>query len=188
MESLRPVVNRDLQRHGDQGLPFARSALARGLAFYGGWLLLADPRLPVTPVLLADLAAGVPAAAAATWASLRLLPPTAGRIRYGALVRLVWRLLSQSVVSGIDVARRTLSPRLSLQPGYLTYPTRLPPGPGRAVFGALTGLMPGTLPVGTDAAGRLVYHCLDVMQPVAESLAIDETLLLQVLGQDDGHR
>lgn len=166
----------------------ARSALARGLALYGFWLLLADPRLPVTPELLADLAVGIPAAAGATWASLRLLPPTAGRMRYGALIRLVWRLLSQSILSGVAVARCVFSPRLSLQPGYLIYPTRLPLGPGRAVFGALTSLMPGTLPVGTDTAGRLVYHCLDVTQPVAESLAIDERLLLRVLGEDDGHR
>ncbi len=173
---------------GDERLIFARSALTRGIGFYGCWLLLADPRLPVTTELLADLAVGVPAAVAATWSSLHLLPPTVGRMRYGALARLIWRLLSQSVVSGGDVARRALSPRLSLQPGYLTYPTRLPPGPGRAVFGALTSLMPGTLPVGTDAAGRLVYHCLDVTQPVAGSLAIDETLLLRVLGEDDGHR
>ena len=44
----------------------------------------------------------------------------------------------------------------------------------------MTSLMPGTLPVGTDAKDALVYHCLDMDQPVAANLTRDESLLTRV--------
>jgi multicomponent Na+:H+ antiporter subunit E len=155
------------------------AALSRGAGFLVFWLLLAGP----DP---ADLAAGVFAAAAATWTSLRLLPPSGRRLGYAALVRLAWRFRQQSLIGGWDVARRALDPRLPLRPGFITYPVRIPPGTARHVFGALTSALPGTLPAGVDAHGALVYHCLDVEQPVAAQLAIDEELLLRVLGETDG--
>ena len=132
------------------------------------------------PDLVADLAVGLLAAAAATWVSLRLSPPTPGRLRFGALARFALHFVWQSVVAGVDVARRAFDPRLPLKPGYLAYPVRLPPGPARSTFGAVTSLMPGTLPVGTDVNGALVYHCLDMDQPVAANLARDEALLTRV--------
>lgn len=162
-----------------------RTALLRGSAFFGFWLLLARPAAGAWgPGAWTDLAVGLLAAALATWASMRLLAPGTGRIRYQPLLRLAGRFLWQSLVAGIDVARRAFDPRLPLNPGYLAYPVRLPEGPQRATFGALTSLMPGTLPVGTDAEGALVYHCLDLAQPVASSLARDEALMAQILGGD----
>ena len=85
-------------------------------------------------------------------------------------------------MGGVDVARRALSVRLPLRPGFVVYPVRLPPGPARNVFGALTSALPGTLPSGSDDRGALIYHCLDVGQPVAAQLAIDEGLLIRALG------
>ena len=155
------------------------AALSRGAGFLIFWLLLAGP----DPV---DLAVGVFAAAAATWTSLRLLPPSGRRLGYAALVQLAWRFRQQSLIGGWDVARRALDPRLPLRPGFITYPVRIPPGPARHAFGALTSALPGTLPAGVDDHGTLVYHCLDVEQPVAAQLAIDEELLLRVLGETDG--
>jgi multicomponent Na+:H+ antiporter subunit E len=61
---------------------------------------------------------------------------------------------------------------------------RIPDGPRRAAFGAFTSLMPGTLPVGTDRDGSLVYHCLDLEQPITASLARDEALVTDVQGGD----
>ena len=164
-----------------------RAALLRGLGFFGFWLLLAKPSAGTWPPAgWTDGAVALLAAALATWTSLRLLPPGAGRIRYGALFRLVGRFLWQSLVAGIDVARRVFDPRLPLKPGYLAYPVRLPDGPRRAAFGALTSLMPGTLPVGDDADGALVYHCLDLDQPVASGLARDEALMTEASGGEPG--
>lgn len=172
------------------GAPWARAALSRGLVLFGCWLLLTGPRAfqaPWTPADLApDLAVGLLATAAALWVSLRLLPPSPRPIRYWALIRLVAHVLGQSMVAGLNVARRVFDPRLPIQPGFLAYPVRIPEGPARSAFGALTGLVPGTLPVGTDAHDALVYHCLDISQPVAAELTSDEDLFIRVRGGRDG--
>ena len=152
-----------------------RAAMVRGAGFFGFWLLLIGPDL-------ADLVVGLFAAAAATWTSLRLLPPGDGRLRYAALARLALRFGQESIIGGVDVARRALSVRLPLRPGFVVYPVRLPPGPACNAFGALTSVLPGTLPAGVDDHGALLYHCLDVEQPVAAQLAIDEGLLIRALG------
>lgn len=158
-----------------------RSALGRWALLFGFWLLLAGPWDGASwREALPDLAVGLLAGSLATWVSLRLLPPTPERIRYGALLRLASQFLGKSIVAGFDIARRAFDPRLPLRPGYLDYPVRIPPGPDRAAFGALTSLTPGTLAVGSDEKDHLVYHCLDLDQPNAASLASDEALLLRI--------
>jgi multicomponent Na+:H+ antiporter subunit E len=161
-----------------------RVAFARGCGFMGFWLLLAGPSLSETAAagMAADLLIGLLASAVATGVSLRLLPPASGRLRVVALARFAGHFVWQSVVAGFDVARRAFDPRLPLKPGYVAFPTRLPPGTGRGAFGAITSSVPGTLAVGTDLAGNLVYHCLDLDKPVAASLARDEALLRRVRG------
>jgi multicomponent Na+:H+ antiporter subunit E len=152
----------------------------------GFWLLLAGPVLSEMTAtgfsagMAPDLVIGLSASALATWVSLRLLPPASERLRVGALVRFAGHFMWQSVVAGFDVARRAFDPRLPLKPGYVAFPTRFAPGTGRAAFGAITSLMPGTLPLGTDQNDNLIYHCLDLDQPVAASLARDEALLRRV--------
>ena len=161
----------------------AWAAVARAAGLFGFWLLLARPggsTADWTSGLAADLLVGLLAAAAATWVSLRLLPPAPGRLRWPALLRFALHFLWQSVVSGVDVARRAFAPSLPLKLGFLAYPVRLPTEAGRTAFGAITSLMPGTLPVGTDAHDALIYHCLDTNQPVAANLARDEALLTRV--------
>ncbi len=171
----------------------ARSALLRWAGLFGFWLLLSGPGgadgqgLANGAEIAADLAVGLLAAAAATWVSLRLLPPGPGRVRPGALIRLTRRFLWQSVVAGIYVARLAFTPRLALRPGWLHYQVKIRPGPGRATFGALTGLVPGTLPVGPGPGDTLVYHCLNPSQPVAEGLAEDEALLIEAQGEGRTH-
>jgi multicomponent Na+:H+ antiporter subunit E len=127
------------------------------------------------------LTVGLCTAGAATWASLRLLPPSPRRLRLGALLALGLRFLWQSVVAGWDVARRALDPRLPVRPGFRTYPVGFPPGPGRNLFRTLTSLLPGTVPAG-DRGGALLYHCLDTEQPVTSQLAAEEAALVRALG------
>jgi multicomponent Na+:H+ antiporter subunit E len=143
------------------------------------WLLL-------TGAAPADLPVGAIAAVLAARASLRLLPPGKRRARPGALARIALRLLGQSILAGADVARRALSLRPSLRPGLVSHPMRLPPGPARDAFGALTSLLPGTVPCGLDERGALLVHCLDVGQPVAAQLTADEARLASALGERDG--
>lgn len=86
-------------------------------------------------------------------------------------------------MGGMEVARRVLSVRLPLRPGFVVYPVRLSPGPACNAFSTLTSMLPGTLPAGIDDHGALLYHCLDVEQPVAAQLAIDEGLLICALSE-----
>jgi multicomponent Na+:H+ antiporter subunit E len=133
---------------------------------------------------IADLPVGVAAAAAAAWTSLRLLPPSRSKARPIALAALILRVLRQSIVSGTEVAWRALDPRLPLHPGFIAYPLRLPEGGARSAFCALSSLLPGALPTGTDANGALLVHCLDVNQPVAANLAAEETSFMGAAGHD----
>jgi multicomponent Na+:H+ antiporter subunit E len=154
----------------------AARVLLRAVAFLALWLVLAG----ADPV---DLVAGAVAVVAATWASLRLLPPGSARVSPAALARLALRFACQSVIAGADVARRAFDPRLPLRPGFVRYPVRFPPGPARNAFTALTSLLPGTVPAGEER-GQLLYHCLDLDQPVASQLAAEEAALSRALGHD----
>jgi multisubunit Na+/H+ antiporter MnhE subunit len=165
-----------------------RAVLLRGLGLLGFWLLLAAPD---PAAVAAEPAAAVPdlflalsATVIATWVSLRLLPPRPQPLRLGPLLLLGWRFLAQSVAAGIDVARRVLDPRLPIQPGLVVYRPRLPDPHQQAVLATLSSATPGTLAVGTDAEGSLIYHVLDTRLPIADGLAEDDRLLRRVYGQD----
>jgi len=148
---------------------------ARAVFFFIFWLILYGLESSGLPV-------GIAAAIAAAWVSTRLLPPRGGGLRAIALARMVLRFPFQSITAGIDVARRALDPRLPLRPGFLVYRSRLPSGPMQNSFCTIVGLLPGTLPSGSDENGNLVIHCLDMAQPVAEQLAAEEAELGRVFG------
>lgn len=154
-----------------------RSALTRGAGFLAFWVVLIG-------TAWADLAAGVVAAALATWASVWLLPPGSWRVRPLALLAFAPRFIWESLVAGGDVALRALDPRLPIRPGFVRYPLGLPRGPARNAFTAISSLLPGTVPAGDDGESVL-YHCLDMEQPVMEQLAANEAALAPAL---DGAR
>ena len=151
-----------------------RTALVRALLFFALWLALMPSVKPV------DLAVGLVATIAATWTSLFLLPPSAGTLRIGALLAYLPRFLWQSMRAGIDIARRALHPRMPLRAGFVSCPTRLPPGRARNEFKSFTSLLPGSVPCGEEP-DAIVYHCLDTSQPVAEQTAAEERALAKVL-------
>jgi multicomponent Na+:H+ antiporter subunit E len=151
------------------------SAALRSTGFLLVWLILAGSNP-------ADLPAGVAAALAATWVSLRLTSPHHGKIlRPLKTVQFVLRFLIQAVVAGTDVAWRALDPRLPLQPGFVTFQSRLSAGGEREAFCAITSLLPGTLSAGESADG-LIIHCLDASQPVTAQLAAEEERFIEMLG------
>lgn len=125
---------------------------------------------------------GALAAAAATWSSMRLLPPGEFRVRWPLLLTMLPRFLWHGLVAGIDIARRAFDPRLPLQPGYIAYPVKFRHSDARNAFAAMTSLLPGTVPC-ADEDGVLIYHCLDVSQPVAAQLAADEARLARVIAE-----
>jgi len=145
----------------------------RAGAFFVLWVVL----IGTSP---SDLIAGVLVAAAATWTSIALLPPGPQRVRLIGMLPLIPHFLWKSVIAGWDVARRALDPRLPLHTGFVSYPAQFR-GPARNAFASYTSLLPGTLPVEDDGE-TLLYHCLDIDQPVAAELASEETALVQVIG------
>ncbi len=149
--------------------------VARGAGFLGFWVIL-------TGFNPADLLVGVLAAAIATWASLRLLPPGLWSLRPIALARFGLRFLGHSIVAGVDVARRVFDPRLPLRPGYIVYRPHLAPGIMQNAFCTETSMIPGTLPSGSDENGALVIHCLDIDQLVVVQLTLEEELFAKALG------
>jgi multicomponent Na+:H+ antiporter subunit E len=151
------------------------SAISRATGFFGFWLVL-------TGADAGDLAAGLVATVAATWASLRLMPAQQWGLRPIKLAEFALHFLRQSIVAGVDVALRALDPRLPLQPGFVVYPARLPPGMKLDTFCAIMSLLPGTLPCGPAEGDGLTIHCLDVTQPVVEQLAAEEALFMRALG------
>ena len=145
----------------------------RACAFLALWVVLigAGP---------GDLVVGVFTAAAATWVSVRLLSPGTIPLRPMAVPSLALRFAWMSVVAGWDIARRALDPRLPVRPGFVVYPVGFARGPMRNVFTTLTSLLPGSVPAGEDG-DALLYHCLDVEQPVAAQLAAEEAVLSRAL-------
>ena len=155
------------------------AVLARAACFVGLWLVLAGPDI-------ADLPAILIAAGAATWASLRLLPPQGFRLAPVAATVLALRFIRQSMVAGVDVSWRALMPRMTLRPGLVEWRPVLPPGQRRNAFCSLMSLLPGSLPAGPDEAGAIVIHCLDVTQPVAQQMTAEEALFIRATG--GGHQ
>ena len=134
----------------------------------------------------ADLPAGIVAAIAATWVSVYLLTLSDADLSLPAMLKFALHFFYQSVVAGVDVARRALDPRLPLQPGYVSFPCRLSKGPARSTFCTLASLLPGTVPVTANDSGVVLVHCLDVNQPVVAQLTADEQLFRRVLGEERG--
>jgi len=170
----------------DSGPPALRRSvrllrvLLRTAIFAAIWLLM----LP--SLKTGDLATGAIAVAAASWASLRLRPPEAGALRLGLLPGLALHFIGESVRAGVDVARRALGARVRVRPGFIECPLDFPPGLARNRFASFTSLLPGTVACG-DRNGELVYHCLDVAEPVLEQLWAEEKRLALVLVAGRSH-
>jgi multicomponent Na+:H+ antiporter subunit E len=156
----------------------APAVLLRAGGFLALWLMLAG-------AALADLPAAAVAVIAATWVSLRLAPPAGPGISLPDLAMLLLRFPGQSLMAGIDVARRAFDPRLPLNVGTIAYASRLPEGPARDAFTAYASLMPGTVPASADTGEDILIHCLDVSQPVAAQIAQEEARFIRMLGYRD---
>lgn len=103
---------------------------------------------------------GVPAVIAATIISLKLsdnLPPKLSAV--GTLY-FIYLFIRESIIGGIDVARRTLSPKLHIKPGFERYRLNINDPYGRLIFINCISLLPGTL--AADLDGEYVdLHMLD---------------------------
>lgn len=106
----------------------------------------------------------------ATLASLLLVPPGSFRWRPWGLLGFVPYFLWQSLLGGLDVARRALSPALPLEPGFTELPLRLRGEAAQAFLAWTVSLLPGTASAEL-LEGSLKVHVLDTRVPAVERLA-----------------
>jgi len=117
---------------------------------------------------------GIPTALLVVWASLKLAPPGYYRIRLLALPRFCLYFIIVSVIAGLDILQRTLSPSLPLQPGMLDLHVDLPEGQPLWLFMITISLMPGTLSVNRKSDSFIRLHCLDTSNnPKADAKALE---------------
>lgn len=138
------------------------------------------PRYLLTPVALAALwwlltqgepgawLVGVPAILAASWAASSLDPGGRGALSLPGLLRLLPLFAWESLRGGIDVARRTLTPKMRIRPGFTQYRTNLELSSARVFFTNCVCLLPGTLAADLHD-DRIEIHMLDsTIDPQAE--------------------
>jgi multicomponent Na+:H+ antiporter subunit E len=156
-----------------------KAVLSRALVFLLLWLAVAG-RGP------ADLPVGVAVAAAATWASVVLSPPSGGRLNYQATLVFLIAFLRVSLLSGLDVARRALLGTPDLRPSVIEARLRLRPGFARDVFCMIASLLPGTLITGFEPGDeqKAYVHGLDVRQPIGRELAAEEASFIRMIGHE----
>jgi multicomponent Na+:H+ antiporter subunit E len=141
---------------------------------FGAWLV-------VTSGEVSALAVGVLTAAAGVAISLRLLPPGPRPVRLRAVAALLPHFLVDSLLGGVDVARRAFHPSVPVRPGWIDYPLRLPAGPARVSLGNVLSLMPGTLAAG-EHHDALYVHCLDTSGTIAPRIAEEEERIGRSIG------
>jgi multicomponent Na+:H+ antiporter subunit E len=150
-----------------------RAGALRLLLFGALWTVLAGdwshPQIAIVTV------------AGAVAASLLLWPHRGRRLRWRAVPSLAGYFLWQSLMGGIDVARRVLSPSLPVSPDVIEYDSRIESRGGQVLFVWMIGLMPGTAGVGWQEDGRVRVHVIDRHRYDEGSLRTLESKLRAVL-------
>ncbi len=136
-----------------------RCTAVRFVVFAAVWFVLTGSELE-------SWILGVPAVFFAVALSLFLSPSSSSYpLSLSGICRFILFFLRQSSLSGIDVMRRVLSPRLLINPGLVSYITLLPKGAPRVFFVNTISLLPGTL--SADLQGdTVIVHTLDKDLPV----------------------
>lgn len=117
---------------------------------------------------------------------LTLLPQGQGwRLAPVAVVRFAGWFAVQAVLGAVDVARRALSPRMPLNPGFRSWRTGLPEGTPRVVLANAVTLLPGTLSAEVEGQ-RLVVHLLDCRADLSAEIGQLETRIAAIFASSVG--
>jgi multicomponent Na+:H+ antiporter subunit E len=126
-------------------------ALQTSVALFAVWMALDGLGTLWLGAILAVIGA-----AAGAW----LVPGEAYPWRPLRLLHFALYFVRQSVVGGVDVAWRALSPTMPIAPTFTELAVDLPPGLPRTLLVATISLVPGTLAVQLRDDGTLEVHAL----------------------------
>jgi multicomponent Na+:H+ antiporter subunit E len=149
--------------------PAARAALLAAL-----WWVLVQGRPDAWLI-------GLPAVALAAFASTRLGTPAWSGLSLRGLPAFAGLFLRESVRGGLDVARRTLGPRLHIAPGFHRYRLHISHPAARTLLINCIGLLPGTLTADLDG-DHAVLHLLDASQDPDPQLQRLEASIARLFG------
>jgi multicomponent Na+:H+ antiporter subunit E len=127
---------------------------------------------------------GIPVVVGAVWASRRLAPGTGKRISLLGLLHFIPFFFWESLRGGLDVALRTLAPRMRIQPAFQHYRMSLKQPAARSFFTACVSLLPGTLAADLQEE-RLEVHVLNAGADVNTELNKLERAVARLF-QDQG--
>ncbi|WP_462328797.1 Na+/H+ antiporter subunit E [Thiohalocapsa halophila] len=139
------------------------------------WLMLAGTD-PVSWII------GVPAVLLATFAAARLSTLVGADPSPLRLVAFVPFFVWESILGGVDVARRVLSPRLRIDPALIGYRPRLQDAAAKVVFLDTISLLPGTLSADIRD-GIIQVHALDADPSVVAGLVGLEQRVARLFGE-----
>ena len=133
------------------------------LVFLAGlWWLLSDGAT-------ASWVVGLPAIAAASWAARRLSMNPSHVVSVRGILSFSPFFLWESLRGGVDVALRTLTPQMRIEPGFTEVYTELQRQDARVFMVNCINLLPGTLAADLDDH-RLHIHLLDMAMDVEPEL------------------
>jgi multicomponent Na+:H+ antiporter subunit E len=164
----------------DATLPSAGSKLLRWttrlVLFALLWLVLVGTD-PVSWIV------GVPAVLLASYAAARLSTLVGADPRPLRLIAFVPFFVWESVLGGVDVARRVLAPRLRIDPALVSYRPRLKDPAAQVVFLDTISLLPGTLSADIRK-GLVQIHALDSDQAMVAGLERLEARVARLFGEE----
>ncbi len=161
-------------------MPRFRNFVTTALALAGLWWLLTD-NTPGAWLI------GVPVVIAAAWSAQRMDSGDRDTISYMGVLRFVPLFVWESLRGGIDVAWRTLAPRMRIQPGYTRFRTLLRQTDARVLFANCICLLPGTLAADLHD-DRLQVHLLDRGIDPGDDLRRLETAVARIYHQEHAQR
>ena len=112
---------------------------------------------------------GIPAILLTVYISLTLNRRSSPRISIKALPAFIYLFITESLKGGIDVARLSLSRRITAKPVFTTYQSCLKEHQSLVLFLNCISLFPGTLAVDVDDR-TITMHLLDASQDPREQL------------------
>jgi multicomponent Na+:H+ antiporter subunit E len=127
---------------------------------------------------------GVPAVAAAAWASVWLARGPRVRPSLLGFLRFIPFFLWGSLLGGMDVALRTLSPTPRVDPVFARYRTRLTQPAARVFFANCASLLPGTLAANIDR-DEIELHVLSRELDLGAELGRLERAVARIFPHDE---